>query len=141
MPISQTLLGDLTVIEIIIGVVISLLVANQWQKFFDAFFYRTLCLDRRNAYVTFVLALTITLAFFFYLYSVGSFTRELLLGGSTDSGKTSQILGDQSNGSEVLESPPCSPTLVTLGGNCCVRKKRTHRRKKRRDVKERSSKK
>lgn len=136
MPISQTLLGDLTVIEIITGVVISLIVANQWQKFFDAFFYRTLCLDRRNAYVTLVLALGVTLAFFFYLYSVGSFTRELLLGGSTGSDTTSQILGNQSNGSEVLESPPCSPALVTLSGdNCCTGKKRVRRRKKRREEK------
>jgi hypothetical protein len=99
--------SELTTFEIVIGVVVSIILANLWQRFLNNFFYRTLGLDKKSAYVTFILALSMAFGFFVFLYFISSFSREVILGGVTGRTATHKLLGSDETTMPVDPYPRC----------------------------------
>lgn len=107
MTLLNTLATELTTIQIVIGIVVSIILANLWQKFIDNFFYNTLGLEKESSYVAFVIAIGFTFAFFVFLYFVSSFVREVVLGGIAGRTRTHELLGEREPENEIDVEPRC----------------------------------
>lgn len=108
MSLLQTFATQLTTFQIVVGVVISIVIANIWQKVFDNFFYHTLGLDEDSAYVALIIAIGVTAFFFIFLSFITSFAREIVLGGVDESGLiTDQLTGGSTGSSGINLLPRC----------------------------------
>lgn len=103
----RTVSSELTTFEIVIGVVVSIIIANLWQRFLNNFFYRALGLNKRSAYTTFIIAASFTIGFFVLLYFVRSFAREIILGGVVGSTATHRFLGSNDETARIDLEPRC----------------------------------
>ena len=130
MALSRLFLEELTTVQIIIGIVVSLILVAIWQKVFDNFFFGTLGMDKTSAYQTFILAFAVTIFFLVFLYYVESFARDLVLGGAVGRTRTHALL-DANDLTDVEVKGPCGDE-----DDCCcdkdgTKRRRSHRRRER----------
>lgn len=123
--ISQNFLQELTTVQIIVGLVISLIIVSVWNKAFDNFFYGTLGLDKTSSYETFVLASAVTIFFFLFLIFIQTFSKDIVLGVSAEGVKTATFLGGDTR-DDQNQNLPCEDNC-----NCNLNEQTSVRRRKR----------
>jgi len=107
-PASRRILSEITVIEIIVAVVISLVLAEFWQRFFKNLIYHTFCVDKYSTYQLFVVALSMTIAFVILLNVIQSLAADVVLGTPLPAQVSTQGVNigvrDRNTGSMIAES-------------------------------------
>lgn len=118
MSFGDTLVNELTLTEIIIGLVIVFILTSVWQRTFDNFFYGTLGIDKTSSYETLVLAFAVTIFFIVLLRYVTTFAEGIILGVSAPNSRTAahNFFG-MTEETDVEEKQPCDSQT------CCKEKK------------------
>ena len=80
MPISATVVSELTFVQLIVGIVVGLILVYYWQIFFDNFIFKKLRVKKTSAYQTFIVALTLTVLFIVFINFVPSIVQGIILG-------------------------------------------------------------
>lgn len=108
MSFGASLAGELTLAEIIIGLVISFILLSIWQKVFDNFFYGTLGIDKTSSYETFILAIAVTISFFILIAYINTFAEGIVLGVvQPSSGSAAHTFIGGTENTIVEEKQPC----------------------------------
>lgn len=114
MVLSQSVFSQLTVIEIIIGVVIALILVAFWQRFFENLIFNTFKLNRNSTYQTFIIAVTLTVIFIVILNSFNNIAKGLVIGNTSAQSST---FGDNDQ-NIIIEAVPCDEGSY-CHGSCC----------------------
>lgn len=107
--LSETIAGDLTFTEVIIGIVIALILVTLWQRVIENWLFETLGINRKSTFQTLVVAVGFTVVFFFFLSIISSFARDIILGTTNNTGQT--------NTEQLFGSSPT--TDVDVEPRCC----------------------
>lgn len=79
-PASRRVFSELTLVEIIIGIVIGLILVAFWTRFFKNLVYRTFRVDKCSTYQLFVVSFALTIIFIVLLNVIQALARDVVLG-------------------------------------------------------------
>lgn len=122
--LSQTLSGDLTYSEIIVGIVIALILVSLWQRAIENWLFETLRIDRKSTFQTLIVAVAFTAVFFIFINAISSIARDVVLGVSKTTAalsSTGRMVGEREIVAEpatqdcIIDSSLKAPDYVLLG--------------------------
>jgi multisubunit Na+/H+ antiporter MnhE subunit len=105
--LSQRVTGELTTAQILVGAIVAIVISSLWLNVLTNFFFNTLKLDKDSSYTALIIALSITIFFFIILSSVGSISRQVILGGVDNQNTTSELLGGNEEVTKIY-TPRCA---------------------------------
>ena len=111
MTIAEKVATEIKFAEIIIGIIISLIIASFLKIFLENLIFGTLGVDKTSTFQTFVVAMVLFLIFFVYITTIQFTARDVIL-GVTETDIDAGILNTQ-------------PVTVVIPAEECKKSKKT----------------
>lgn len=139
-PISQSVLSQVTIVQIIIGVTFALILVEFWRIHLEALFYNKLGIDRSSAFQSFIVAITLTIILLLIINYVNAPANDLIVGVQPSENITSEtqslLSGTQPGVVAAVEcrcrdcgdTYNCSGKRKTSRCVSCIRSRRSKRR-------------
>lgn len=105
--ILRNLSTGITTFEIIIGVVVSVILAHLWIRAVENLFYNALGFPKNSFYASVVIAIGMTIFLFVLLSGFNEISRSVVLGTDDPVAKTSQLLNVSTSTGVVNIAPRC----------------------------------
>lgn len=116
--IVRNLSSELTTFEIVVGVVVSVILGHLWLRAIENLFYGALGYPRDSFYVSFIIAVGMTLFFLILVAGLNEVARSVVLGDEDSSTKTGRALTLTSSGTTVSVEPRCESARPRRGRRC-----------------------
>lgn len=109
-PISQSVLSEVTISQIIIGITFSLILVEFWRIFLETFIFQKLGIQRNSSFQTFIVALVLTIILILILSYVQAPVNDIIVGLDPQPAvvsKTQALLGGNPEVFEDAEQCKC----------------------------------